>query len=98
MTNGKVGEQQSMLVLPDGRSRHLHSIFAPLVEDGTTLFVVEAIRDTSERVTTERELAEKTSELRMTNRLLAQLAVTDSQTKLYNRRHCDEVLFKEIKR
>jgi diguanylate cyclase (GGDEF)-like protein len=34
----------------------------------------------------------------MTNRLLAQLAVTDSLTQLYNRRHFDEVLFKEIKR
>ena len=96
--NGKVGEQQSLLVLADGGTRHLHSIFAPLVEDGTTLFVVEVIRDISERVTTERELAEKTSELRMTNRLLAQLAVTDSLTQLYNRRHFDEVLFKEIKR
>lgn len=98
MTNGKVGEQQSTLALPDGRTRHLHSIFAPLVEDGTTMFVVEVIRDISERVTTERELAEKTSELRMTNRLLAQLAVTDSLTQLYNRRHFDEVLYKEIKR
>ncbi|MEK6743898.1 MAG: diguanylate cyclase [Nitrospirota bacterium] len=98
MTNGKVGEQQSTLVHPDGRTRHLHSIFAPLVEDGATMFVVEVIRDVSERVTTERELAEKTSELRMTNRLLAQLAVTDSLTQLYNRRHFDEVLFKEIKR
>jgi diguanylate cyclase (GGDEF)-like protein len=98
MTNGKAGERQSMLVLPDGRTRHLHSIFAPLVEDGTTSFVVEVIRDVSERVTTERELAEKTSELRVTNRLLAQLAVTDSLTQLSNRRHFDEVLNKEIKR
>lgn len=98
MTSGKVREHQCALALPDGRVRHLHSICAPLVEDGTAVFVVEVIRDISERITTERELAEKTSELRMTNRLLAQLAVTDSLTQLYNRRHFDEVLFKEIKR
>lgn len=98
MTHGMVREQQSTLVLPDGRLRHLHSICAPLVEDGTVIFVVEVIRDISERVTTERELAEKTNELRMTNRLLTQLAVTDSLTQLYNRRHFDEVLYKETKR
>jgi len=98
MANGRMTEHQCTLTHPDGRVRHLHSICAPLVEDGKTLFVVEVIRDISERVTTERELAEKTSELRMTNRLLAQLAVTDSLTQLYNRRHFDEVLFKEIKR
>ena len=98
MTSGAMREHQSTLVLPDGRVRHLHSICAPLVEDGMVLSVVEVIRDISERVTTERELAEKTSELRVTNRLLAQLAVTDSLTQLYNRRHFDEVLYKEIKR
>jgi len=98
MKNGKIHEHQSALVLPDGRIRHLHSICAPLVKDGEVQSVVEVIRDISERVTTERELAEKTSELRMTNRLLAQLAVTDSLTQLYNRRHFDEVLYKEIKR
>jgi len=98
MMNGNVCEHQSTLMLPDGHVRHLHCICAPLVKDGTALFVVEVIRDISERVTAERELAEKTSELRMTNRLLAQLAVTDSLTQLSNRRHFDEVLYKEIKR
>ena len=98
MSNGAIREHQSTMMLPDGGIRHLHSICAPLVEDGMVSSVVEVIRDISERVTTERELAEKTSELRMTNRLLAQLAVTDSLTQLYNRRHFDEVLYKEIKR
>jgi diguanylate cyclase (GGDEF)-like protein len=59
---------------------------------------VAVIRDMTERIRTERELDERTDELKRTNRLLAHLAVTDSLTLLYNRRHLDEILYKEIKR
>ncbi len=95
----KTCEHQCDIRLPDGETRHLHSICAPIVgEDGEVVYVVEVIRDITLRVKTEHELEEKTSELMKLNRLLSQIAITDSLTQVYNRRHLDELLYKEIKR
>jgi diguanylate cyclase (GGDEF)-like protein/PAS domain S-box-containing protein len=94
----RMTEQQTSLALPDGRIAHLHSICAPVFEDGKIAYVVEVIRDITDRINTERELEEMTAALRGTNRLLAHMAVTDSLTQLFNRRHFDEILSKEIKR
>ncbi|HXY54943.1 MAG TPA: diguanylate cyclase [Nitrospirota bacterium] len=95
---GKMFEHQCSIKLPDGTVRHLHSICAPILEDGRVLYVVEVIRDITERVKTERELEEKKSELLAANRLLSQVAITDSLTQVYNRHHFDGLLHKEIKR
>lgn len=95
----KTCEHQCDIRLPDGETRHLHSICAPILgEDGEVVHVVEVIRDITSRVKTEHELEEKTSELMQLNRLLSQIAITDSLTQVYNRRHLDELLYKEIKR
>lgn len=98
LKHGKMISSQSKIPLPHGQVRHLHSICAPILEDGTVAYVVEVIRDITERVRTERELEEKTAELLAANRMLSQLAVTDSLTQVKNRRYFDELLFKEIKR
>lgn len=95
---GVIVERQLSLMPENGPLRHLYSICAPVVDSGEVVYVVGIIRDITERMTTERDLAERTAELRRTNRLLSRLAVTDSLTQLYNRRHFDELLFKEIKR
>ncbi len=83
---------------PDGTVRQLHAIVAPVTEEGRTVYAVGTIRDITERVRTEQELEEKTAELQRTNSLLSRIAVTDGLTQLSNRRHFDEVLFKEVKR
>jgi len=98
MKEGKICEHQCSIKLPDGEVRHVHSICAPIVEAGRVVYMVEVIRDITERVKTEHELEEKTSELLAANKLLSQIAVTDSLTQLYNRRHFDEIFFKEVKR
>jgi len=54
-------------------------------------------RDITERVKTERELEERTSELIAANRQLSELAETDSLTEVRNRRYFDELLDREIK-
>lgn len=96
---GSVCEHQCAIRLPDGGKRYLHSICAPIMgQGGQVTHVVEVIRDISERVRTHQDLEEKTAELYAANRLLAQVAITDSLTQLYNRRHFDELLYKEIKR
>lgn len=96
---GSVCEHQCAIRLPDGGTRYLHSICAPIMgQGGRVTYVVEVIRDITERVKTHQELEEKTAELYAANRLLAQVAITDSLTQLYNRRHFDELLYKEIKR
>lgn len=97
-SNGGMAEHQFTLAHRDGTVRHLHGICAPVVEEGRIAFVVEIFRDITDRVRTEQELEEKTAELERTNRLLSRMAVTDGLTQLSNRRHFDEVLFKEIKR
>ena len=96
---GRVCEHQCAIRLPDGGTRYLHSICAPIMgQGGRVTHVVEVIRDISERVRTHQELEEKTAELFAANRLLARVAITDGLTQLYNRRHFDELLYKEIKR
>ena len=95
---GKTFEHQCSIKLPDGTVRHLHSICAPILDGGTVLYVVEVIRDITDRVKTERELEEKKTELLAANRLLSQVAITDSLTQVYNRHHFDGLLHKEIKR
>lgn len=89
---------QCKIVLPNREVRHLHSISAPILEEGRVQYVVQVIRDISERVKTEHELEERTAELLAANRLLSKIAVTDSLTQVHNRRHFDELLYKEIKR
>ncbi|HWR73358.1 MAG TPA: diguanylate cyclase, partial [Nitrospirota bacterium] len=98
MREGKICEHQCKLTLPTGEARHLHSICAPIVDNGRVVNIVEVIRDITERVKTEHELEEKTAELLAANRLLSQIAITDSLTQVFNRRHFDEILYKEIKR
>lgn len=94
----KVREHQCGIKLPDGQTRHLHIICAPIIKDGRVLFIVEVVRDISERVRTERELEDKTAELIVVNRKLSQLAITDSLTQVFNRHRFNEILLKEIKR
>lgn len=95
----KACQHQCSIKLPDGTTRHLHSICAPIFsEDGSVINVVEVIRDVTDRVKTEHELEERTAELHNLNRVLSQVAITDSLTQVYNRRHLDELLYKEIKR
>lgn len=96
--DGRLSEHQCSVKLPGGEVRHIHSICAPIKEGGRVAFAVEVIRDMTERVNTEHELEEKTAELLAANRLLSQIAVTDSLTQVFNRRHFDELLYKEIKR
>ncbi len=98
LNEGKICEHQCKLTLPTGEVRHLHSICAPIVDDRRVVNIVEVIRDITERVKTEHELEEKTAELLAANRLLSQIAITDSLTQVYNRRHFDEILYKETKR
>jgi diguanylate cyclase (GGDEF)-like protein/PAS domain S-box-containing protein len=95
---GKLCEHQCSVKLPGGEVRHVHNICAPIVEGGHVEYVMEVIRDMTERVNTEHELEEKTAELLAANRLLSRIAITDSLTQVYNRRHFDELLYKEIKR
>jgi diguanylate cyclase (GGDEF)-like protein/PAS domain S-box-containing protein len=98
IARNEVIEHQCSIKLADGTERHVHSICAPIKEGGQIFYVVEVIRDITERVRTERELEEKTAELLAANRLLSRIAITDSLTEVYNRRHFDELLFKEVKR
>lgn len=95
---GRLSEQETSIVGSDGTRRYLHSICSPVIDGGQALYVVIVIRDVTDRLRTERELAEKTAELARTNRLLSRMAMTDGLTQLYNRRHFDEVLYREIKR
>lgn len=97
MKEGKICEHQCSVKLPDGDVRHVHIICAPIKKGGRVVYMVEVIRDITERVKTEHELEDKTSELLAANKLLSQIAVTDSLTQLYNRRHFDEIFLKEIK-
>ncbi|HUJ16413.1 MAG TPA: diguanylate cyclase [Nitrospirota bacterium] len=90
-------ESQCSISLRGGDARHLHSICAPVMEEGRVAYVVQVVRDITERVKTERELEERTSELVAANRLLSQLAQTDSLTEVSNRRYFDELLDREIK-
>ena len=98
LTSGGVCEHQCKLTHPEKGIRHLHSICAPVVEGGRVVYVVEVVRDITERVKTERELEDRTAELVATNRLLSKIAITDSLTQVANRRYFDELLYKEIKR
>jgi len=98
LKRGNVLEHQCSIILSDGSTKHLHSICAPIVDNGRVVSVVEVIRDITERVRTERELEEKSAELAAVNKKLSQLAITDSLTQLFNRRRFNEILNKEIKR
>lgn len=98
LETGEMCEHQCSIKLPGGEQRHLHSICAPVEEDGVILYVVEVVRDVTERVRTEHELEERTAELMSANKMLSKIAITDGLTELYNRRHFDEILSKEIKR
>lgn len=91
-------DHQCSVPLPDGKVRHVHCICAPIVVDGKVAFVVEVIRDISVRVKIERELEEKTRELTAANEALTRIAIVDSLTQVFNRRHFDELLSKELKR
>jgi diguanylate cyclase (GGDEF)-like protein len=96
--DGQVHDHNGKIALPDGAYRYFQSICAPVIDDGNVVFVVGVVRDMTDRITVQQQLEEKTDELRRTNRLLARLAITDGLTQLYNRRHFDEILYKEIKR
>jgi diguanylate cyclase (GGDEF)-like protein len=96
--DASVSDQQCSVQLPGGKARHVHCICAPIVVDGKVAFVVEVIRDISGRVKIERELEEKTRELTAANEALTRIAIVDSLTQVFNRRHFDELLNKELKR
>lgn len=95
---GAMIEHQCSFEMSHGRSRNLHSICAPVTENGRVAFVVCVIRDISERVSTAKELEAKTKELIAANKKLSQLAITDGLTQIYNRHRFDEILAREIKR
>jgi len=94
----RISEHHCSVTSGSGEVRHVHSISAPIIENAAVLYVVEVIRDVTDRVRTERELAERKAQLQSANKLLTQIAVTDSLTQLFNRRHFDELLYKEVKR
>jgi diguanylate cyclase (GGDEF)-like protein/PAS domain S-box-containing protein len=94
----KVCEHACSITLANGEQRHLHSTCAPIFENDRIVYVVGVIRDVTDRIKTEHELEEKRTELLKTNRLLSQIAITDSLTQVYNRRYFDELLYKEMKR
>ena len=98
LKNARVCEHSCSISLANGEQRHLQSTCAPIIENGRIAYVVGVVRDVTDRIRTERELAEKRAELLKTNRLLSQIAITDSLTQVYNRRYFDELLYKEIKR
>lgn len=95
---GVVCDHQCTLRRPNGEMRHLHSICAPILENGRVAYIVEVIRDVTERVNTEHELEEKTAELMSANKALSLIAITDSLTQVFNRRRFDEILVRELKR
>jgi diguanylate cyclase (GGDEF)-like protein len=76
----------------------VHSICAPVIENGRVAYIVEVIRDITESVKMEHELEEKTAELIAANRTLSKTANTDSLTQVYNRHRFDDILTTEIKR
>jgi diguanylate cyclase (GGDEF)-like protein/PAS domain S-box-containing protein len=94
----KVCEHACSITLANGEQRHLHSTCAPIFENDRIVYVVGVIRDVTDRIKTELELEEKRTDLLKTNRLLSQIAITDSLTQVSNRRYFDELLYKEIKR
>jgi diguanylate cyclase (GGDEF)-like protein/PAS domain S-box-containing protein len=93
-----VRQHQCTVKLPDGQTRHVHSICAPVIEDGRVAYIVEVIRDITESVKLEHELEEKTAELIAANKTLSKIANTDSLTQVYNRHRFDDILTTEIKR
>jgi diguanylate cyclase (GGDEF)-like protein/PAS domain S-box-containing protein len=95
---GSLNEHQCLSILPHGEARHIHSICAPILEEGRITYVVEVIRDITDRVRTANELEARRAELLEANRQLSHIAITDGLTQIYNRRHFDELLHKEIKR
>jgi diguanylate cyclase (GGDEF)-like protein/PAS domain S-box-containing protein len=94
----EVREHQCSIKLPDGQTRYLYSICAPVIVDGRVAYMVEVIHDITARVKAEYELAEKTAELSAANRALSQIANTDGLTQVFNRRWLDDILSAEIKR
>ncbi len=90
-------DHQFSVPLPGGQMRHIHSLCAPIVEDGKVVYVVAVIRDITERVKIERELEKKTRELTAANEALTHIAIVDGLTQVFNRRHFDELLIKELK-
>ncbi len=98
LKDGTIIETQCTFTMPGKEARNLHSICAPIVEVGRVEYIVVVIRDITERIRTERELEERTAQLIAANRLLSQIAATDSLTQVHTRRYFDEILNKEIKR
>jgi diguanylate cyclase (GGDEF)-like protein len=98
LRTGSLSEHQCLIMLPNGDARHINNICAPIREAGRIAYVVEVIRDITVQVRTARELEARRAELFEANRQLSHLAVTDGLTQIYNRRHVDELLHKEIKR
>jgi len=98
LRTGSLSEHQCLIMLPNGDARHINNICAPIREAGRIAYVVEVIRDITVQVRTARELEARRAELFEANRQLSHIAVTDGLTQIYNRRHVDELLHKEIKR
>ncbi|OGW37419.1 MAG: hypothetical protein A2X58_05275 [Nitrospirae bacterium GWC2_56_14] len=98
LRTGSLSEHQCLIMLPNGDTRHINNICAPIREAGRIAYVVEVIRDITVQVRTARELEARRAELFEANRQLSHIAVTDGLTQIYNRRHVDELLHKEIKR
>jgi len=97
--DGQIHDHHSSIQLPDGGTRVVHSISAPILdEDGNIIRAVEVVRDVTDRVNLEREIKEKSWELERANRKLAKMAITDGLTMLFNRRYFQESLAKEFKR
>lgn len=97
--DGGIHDHHSSVTLPDGSTRVVHSISAPVVEpDGSINSAVEVVRDVTERVALERDLKEKSWELERANKKLAKMAVTDGLTMLFNRRYFQDSLTREFRR
>jgi len=97
--DGKVHDHHSTLALPDGTTRVVHSISAPIWDgDGKIVNAVEVVRDVTERVAMEKDIKEKSWELERANKKLSKMAVTDGLTMLFNHRFFQDSLKREFKR
>lgn len=97
--DGSIHEHESSATMPDGTVKIVHSISGPIVgEGGVIRSAIEVLRDVTDRVRLEKEFQEKSWELERANKKLAQMAVTDGLTRLFNHKFFQDSLKREFRR
>ena len=97
--DGGIHEHESSATMPDGNAKIVHSISGPITDDGGVIrSAIEVLRDVTDRVRLEKEFQEKSWELERANKKLAQMAVTDGLTKLFNHKFFQDSLKREFRR